>query len=257
MPVDPALSADWFPLASAEQLASDKPLAARLFGEDLVLWRSDERALAWQDRCLHRGAPVNGEGRSRRRDAAFITAGAMAPAARACTSRPIPTAASHPCRGEEPSSSQRVRPDLGLPGPAGKRRPVFTEWAHASYRKILCGPYDVNAAGPRLIENFWMWRISRSCTKPSWVIGSMRLFRTMSRDHLRWHHRARYLVWQPDPDGMGVGPWYLTPTRRSAHSPLASPNTVAGVTEVGTSSCSSCPSRRWRRRAASSGCGSP
>ena len=56
---DSVLSADWFPVASSEQLAHDKPLAARLLGEDLVLWRSDGRVLAWQDLCVHRGARLS------------------------------------------------------------------------------------------------------------------------------------------------------------------------------------------------------
>jgi phenylpropionate dioxygenase-like ring-hydroxylating dioxygenase large terminal subunit len=32
--------------------------------------------------------------------------------------------------------------------------PPLPEWEDDSYRKILCGPYDFNAAGPRAIENF-------------------------------------------------------------------------------------------------------
>jgi phenylpropionate dioxygenase-like ring-hydroxylating dioxygenase large terminal subunit len=30
----------------------------------------------------------------------------------------------------------------------------FPEWDDASYRKIFCGPYQVQAAGPRVVENF-------------------------------------------------------------------------------------------------------
>lgn len=32
--------------------------------------------------------------------------------------------------------------------------PLFPEWADSSYRKIFCGPYRVNASGPRIVENF-------------------------------------------------------------------------------------------------------
>jgi phenylpropionate dioxygenase-like ring-hydroxylating dioxygenase large terminal subunit len=59
MPHDSVLSADWFPVASCEQLAHDKPLAARLLGEDLVLWRNAGHVMAWQDLCLHRGARLS------------------------------------------------------------------------------------------------------------------------------------------------------------------------------------------------------
>ena len=32
--------------------------------------------------------------------------------------------------------------------------PPFPEWENAAYRKILCGPYRIQANGPRIVENF-------------------------------------------------------------------------------------------------------
>ena len=32
--------------------------------------------------------------------------------------------------------------------------PPFPEWDRPEYRKLLCGPYPVNASGPRIVENF-------------------------------------------------------------------------------------------------------
>jgi phenylpropionate dioxygenase-like ring-hydroxylating dioxygenase large terminal subunit len=32
--------------------------------------------------------------------------------------------------------------------------PPFPEWDRADYRKILCGPYRIQASGPRIVENF-------------------------------------------------------------------------------------------------------
>jgi phenylpropionate dioxygenase-like ring-hydroxylating dioxygenase large terminal subunit len=31
---------------------------------------------------------------------------------------------------------------------------VFPEWEDSTFRKILCGPYTVDASGPRVVENF-------------------------------------------------------------------------------------------------------
>lgn len=56
---DPVLAHDWLPVAAARQVAPGQPLAARLLGEDLVLWRNGAQVLAWQDRCPHRGAQLS------------------------------------------------------------------------------------------------------------------------------------------------------------------------------------------------------
>src|SRR5207249_9416772 len=68
---DPVLIEDWHPVARVEDLAGGGPVAARLLGEDLVLWRSGDEYLAWRDLCVHRGTrlslghAVNGDRRER------------------------------------------------------------------------------------------------------------------------------------------------------------------------------------------------
>ena len=56
---DPVLVDDWHPVASVEQLADGGPVAARLLGEDIVLWRSGDELLAWRDLCVHRGTRLS------------------------------------------------------------------------------------------------------------------------------------------------------------------------------------------------------
>ena len=55
---DPVLVNEWFAVARSCELVPGKPLAARLLGLDVVLWRSAEGVHAWQDLCIHRGAKL-------------------------------------------------------------------------------------------------------------------------------------------------------------------------------------------------------
>ena len=55
---EPALRNYWYPVARADALV-DSPIARRLLGEDLVLWRSTSGVAAALDRCPHRGARLS------------------------------------------------------------------------------------------------------------------------------------------------------------------------------------------------------
>jgi phenylpropionate dioxygenase-like ring-hydroxylating dioxygenase large terminal subunit len=49
----------WYVAATSDELG-DVPLGRRLLGRDIVLWRSsDGRAVAFDDRCAHRGFPLS------------------------------------------------------------------------------------------------------------------------------------------------------------------------------------------------------
>ena len=49
----------WYVAATSDELG-DAPLGRRLLARDIVLWRSqDGRALAFEDRCAHRGFPLS------------------------------------------------------------------------------------------------------------------------------------------------------------------------------------------------------
>jgi phenylpropionate dioxygenase-like ring-hydroxylating dioxygenase large terminal subunit len=52
---DPILINDWHAVARSQELADGAVLAVRLLGQELVLWRNQGTAWAWQDLCLHRG----------------------------------------------------------------------------------------------------------------------------------------------------------------------------------------------------------
>ena len=56
---DPVLARDWHPLAKVEDFSRGGVVAARLLGEDLVLWTSGGQYHAWKDLCVHRGSRLS------------------------------------------------------------------------------------------------------------------------------------------------------------------------------------------------------
>ena len=56
---DPVLINDWHPVARLSDLDTQNPIGTRLLGEDIVIWRTGERVLAWQDLCVHRGTRLS------------------------------------------------------------------------------------------------------------------------------------------------------------------------------------------------------
>ena len=145
----------WHPVAASEAVR-DAPLAARLLGEDLVLWRDGEGAVhAWPDRCPHRGARLS-LGR--------IEAGHLecpyhgwqfAPTGQ-CVRVPALPAFKPPAGHCVPTHA--VREARGLvwvrleEGEAAL--PAFAAEDDARLRKLNCGPYVVEASAPRIVENF-------------------------------------------------------------------------------------------------------
>jgi phenylpropionate dioxygenase-like ring-hydroxylating dioxygenase large terminal subunit len=49
----------WYVAAWADQVEQDKPISANILGEPIVLWRSEGKVVAMEDRCPHRQAPLS------------------------------------------------------------------------------------------------------------------------------------------------------------------------------------------------------
>lgn len=146
----------WHPVALAAGLA-DGPRPAVLLGEPLVLWRDASGAVhAWADRCPHRGAQ--------------LSMGCVRGGQLEC-----------PYHGWRFDGAGQAVVVPALPGfvpPAGHRARVFDAveryglvWVRLAadgepappafaaedeprLRKVNCGPYDVAASAPRIVENF-------------------------------------------------------------------------------------------------------
>jgi phenylpropionate dioxygenase-like ring-hydroxylating dioxygenase large terminal subunit len=153
----------WHPVALAQEVAA-APLAARLLGEDLVLWRDGEGLVhAWGDRCPHRGARlslgrvVEGEGGPQLECPyhgwRFEAGGQCVhvPALPAFVPPATHRATTH--MAAEAGGFVWVRIEEA-PAEDAPPIPLFAAEADPGLRKIDCGPYEVETSAPRLVENF-------------------------------------------------------------------------------------------------------
>jgi phenylpropionate dioxygenase-like ring-hydroxylating dioxygenase large terminal subunit len=147
---------DWHPVALASDLAAGGPVAARLLGEDIVLWRSDGELFAWRDLCVHRGTRlslgrvVDGgrlecpyHGWTYGADGRCVLMPAhpeQKPPAKACVTT------YHAC--------EKYGVVWACLGSATSAVPAFSLLDDPSHRALTAGPYRVHASGPRIVENF-------------------------------------------------------------------------------------------------------
>jgi phenylpropionate dioxygenase-like ring-hydroxylating dioxygenase large terminal subunit len=149
----------WVPVSASEHLRAATPLAARALGEDLVLWRAAEGgpASAFVDRCPHRGARLS---------RGCVAAGLLECAYHGwrfegggrCVAVPaLPGFAPPPTHRATawPVLEQHGLCWVASPPPAGQMAsPPTDELAGVPPRRVLCGPFDVAASAPRVVENF-------------------------------------------------------------------------------------------------------
>ncbi len=152
---DPVLINDWHAVIPESQLDAEGVVRARLLDEDLVIWRAGDQVLAWKDLCIHRGSRLSlGEIQGETLMCAYH--GWTYNSAGQCVGIPAHPEQTPPAKAQVTTYQACILYDfvwvcLGTP-PA--KLPPFPEWEDASYRRILCGPYTFNAAGPRMVENF-------------------------------------------------------------------------------------------------------
>ena len=147
----------WHPVLAADELGS-APVAARLLGEDVVLWRDTTGAArTFADRCPHRGTKLSlgrvVEGGTRLECPyhgwQFAATGRCVSIPALPDFKPPDThrACSHEAREAHGLVWVRLQPsDASLPAFEAEHDPRL--------RKLLCGPYTVAASAPRIVENF-------------------------------------------------------------------------------------------------------
>lgn len=204
---DPILLNEWHVVCRSEELTPGQPFAARLLDEDIVLWRVGGQVLAWQDLCIHRGTRLS-LGRIEGETLICPYHGWVYNEAGRCVLMPA-----HP--EQKPPERARVQPyqaverygwvwvSLGAPA---RDIPAFAEWDDPSFRKIFCGPYRFHASAPRVIENFldvahfpfvhegYLGDPAHTAISDYEAITDAN---GITADDIR--------VWQPDPDGTGIG----------------------------------------------------
>jgi phenylpropionate dioxygenase-like ring-hydroxylating dioxygenase large terminal subunit len=204
---DPVLLNDWHVVAYAPDLQEGKPTPVRLLEEDLVLWRVGDKVHAWRDLCLHRGTRLS-LGKVEDRALVCPYHGWTYNEAGQCIRFPAhpdqrPPATAHAIVYKVQQKYDWVWVTLGNPT---HDIAEFPQWKNNSFRKVHCGPYAIEASGPRAIENFL--DVTHFPYVHQGLLGDP--------DHPEVNDYQAEIttdgviardisVWQPDPDGTGRG----------------------------------------------------
>ncbi|GCE10216.1 aromatic ring-hydroxylating dioxygenase subunit alpha [Tengunoibacter tsumagoiensis] len=205
---DDVLINDWHALARSSDVVPEKPVAARLLGEDLVLWRSKDGTIhAWRDLCIHRGAKLS-LGKTNGTTLSCPYHGWVYDTEGRCVRFPAHPEQCPPAKAQARVFRARERYDtiwvsLGQPE---QDIPPFAEWDDPDFKAVVCGPYTVRAGGPRLIENFL-----DVAHFPFVHTGSLGDLEHTTLSDYTVEVTAEEVVanditvWQPDPLGVGHG----------------------------------------------------
>jgi phenylpropionate dioxygenase-like ring-hydroxylating dioxygenase large terminal subunit len=145
----------WHPVASSDSVGA-APVGARLLEDDIVLWRDETSRLhAWADRCPHRGAKLSlGRVEAGRLECAYH--GWQFDAEAQC--RHVPALPDFVPPAGHRAHAYEVCEAHGLAWvritPSRVALPAFEAEGDTRLRKVNCGPYEVAASAPRILENF-------------------------------------------------------------------------------------------------------
>ena len=204
---DPILVDDWHIIARSSDLPEGGILKARLLGEDLVVWRTGGMAHTWLDLCMHRGSRLT---------LGHVEDGYLVCAYHGWTYSPEGQCVRFPAHPEQkPPKTAHTRTfstkesygyvwaSLGSPL---SDVPPFPEWNDATYRKIVCRPFTYRASATRAVENFL--DVGHFPFVHAGLLGDK------NHTHIEDYEvdstpegilATNVKVWQPDPDGTGVG----------------------------------------------------
>jgi vanillate O-demethylase monooxygenase subunit len=151
-----ALRSQWYPVAETVDV-TDRPVAVRLLGEDLVLWRTSDGTLTVApDRCPHREAPLSigrldGEVlRCAYHGWGFGAGGRCVEVPSSGPGAAVPPTSHLPCvRAEERYGLVWV-----CPGEPSGSIPIIAQEADPAFRRINTGIEPWATSTPRLVDNF-------------------------------------------------------------------------------------------------------
>jgi len=123
---------------------------------DIVVWRTNQTYLAWQDLCVHRGTQLS---LGKVMDDCLVCPyhGWTYDTAGKCVNIPahpdqLPPAKAHVATYHTTEKYGLLWVCLGEPA---NDAPPFPEWRQPGYVTAVCGPFEhIRAHGPRLIENY-------------------------------------------------------------------------------------------------------
>lgn len=204
---DPVLKQEWLPAAFSNEI-KDKPIGVVVMGERIALFRAASGIRAFRDLCIHRGAALSlgrcvGDtlicpyhGWEYGEDGRCTRIPQQAPG------QAIPLKA----RAEAYAATEAhgiVWVHLG--DPAGATLPPYPEFDDPAYRSVFCGPYELNAAMTRVMENFL--DVGHLAFLHEGYLGDPQHSEISDYQVVREADGVRsgeIAVFQPDPDGTGA-----------------------------------------------------
>ncbi|HZS94571.1 MAG TPA: aromatic ring-hydroxylating dioxygenase subunit alpha [Chloroflexota bacterium] len=203
---DPVLEHEWHVVGRSEDV-TDRPVPVLLLGEKIVLWRAAGEIHAARDLCLHRGTRLS-IGRVEGDKLVCAYHGWRYNGAGRCAFIPAQPDRKPPDKAQLRMyhAAERYGWIWVCLGEPGGDVPHIPEWDDPTYQHVMCGPYEVAAEAPRLVENFL--DVTHFPYVHEGYLGDP--------DHAALGDYTAELtpegivtseieVWQPDPDGTGVG----------------------------------------------------
>lgn len=202
--VDTALQPQWMAVATSDEVKS-APVQRHILGEAIVLWRNQDGVHAFRDLCIHRGTALS---LGRVEDSTLVCPyhGWRFDGTGQCTLIPAQPDLPIPTRAKAlryATCEQHGLIWVALAEPEVPP-PSYLEAESADFKTIICGPYTVNAAAPRVIENFL------DVSHLMWVHeGYLGDSAHAAIPEYRVHDQDGGLItdpidiFQPDPDGRG------------------------------------------------------
>ena len=151
----------WHPVGLAGTLTDEKPIAATVLGEDLVIWRSKDKLCAWKDLCAHRGVRLSlGTVCNNRLRCAYH--GWEYNDDGQCEHIPAHPEIRMPAKARATAIYQ-AREHAGLIwvnlSDTSRPLPDLPQFNEPGYRVIPCGPYEINAGARKQVMGTFYCRL--------------------------------------------------------------------------------------------------
>jgi phenylpropionate dioxygenase-like ring-hydroxylating dioxygenase large terminal subunit len=153
--LSPVLLEQWYPALLSSEL-HDAPVSTQLFGRQIVLFRTSKGVHAFNDLCIHRGVPLS-LGRIENDVLLCAYHGWRYDGCGTCVKIPsLPPDRAIPDKAKASTYSCMelhglIWVCLGTPKDSA---PSFSPYVEQDLKVVLMGPYELAAAGPRIVENF-------------------------------------------------------------------------------------------------------
>ncbi|WNR45071.1 aromatic ring-hydroxylating dioxygenase subunit alpha [Paenibacillus roseipurpureus] len=205
--LDHAMLPEWHPVLLSSAL-TDQPIAVTVLGEKVAVFRTSQGVHAFKDLCIHRGVPLS-LGKVSGDELVCAYHGWSYNGCGTCTRIP-----SLPRDQAIPSKAKAFVYDcveaLGLIwvclGKPAAPLPPIAAHVPAGYKEVFMGPYALQAAGPRIIENFL--DVSHLMFVHEGLLGDTAYaevndYHVIEEDGVL--RSEEIVVYQPDADGTGRG----------------------------------------------------